>query len=95
MAKFRGTRVDIALRTLSQHFKKAESNNCGRHGYVQMTRDGRLVVCHDETIDRTSNGSGWIEDMTLAEAKSLISLVWSKDSLEPLSGNTYARCSNC
>ena len=38
---------------------------------VQMTRDGELVVCHDETIDRTSNGSGWIKDKTLAELKAL------------------------
>ena len=36
-----------------------------------MTRDGELVVCHDETIDRTSNGSGWIKDKTLAELKAL------------------------
>ena len=38
---------------------------------VQMTRDGELVVCHDETIDRTSNGSGWIKNKTLAELKAL------------------------
>lgn len=25
---------------------------------VQMTRDGELVVIHDERIDRVSNGSG-------------------------------------
>lgn len=34
---------------------------------VQRTRDGRLVVCHDEQIDRTSTGHGWIRDMSLAE----------------------------
>lgn len=38
---------------------------------VQMTRDGQLVVIHDETIDRTSNGSGWVKDYTLAELKKL------------------------
>lgn len=38
---------------------------------VQMTKDGGLVVCHDETIDRTSNGSGRIKDKTLAELKAL------------------------
>ena len=38
---------------------------------VQMTKDGELVVCHDETIGRTSNGSGWIKDKTLAELKAL------------------------
>ena len=43
---------------------------------VQMTRDGELVVCHDETIDRTSNGSGWIKDKTLAEGSGF--LLWQK-----------------
>lgn len=34
---------------------------------VHQTLDNELVICHDETIDRTSNGSGWIKDMTLEE----------------------------
>lgn len=34
---------------------------------VHLTKDGELVVIHDERIDRTSNGSGFIKDMTLAE----------------------------
>ena len=36
---------------------------------VQMTRDGQLVLCHDETIDRTSDGSGWLKDYTLEELR--------------------------
>ena len=36
---------------------------------VQMTKDGELVVIHDETIDRTSDGSGWVKDYTLEELK--------------------------
>lgn len=38
---------------------------------VQMTRDGELVVAHDETVDRVSNGSGYIKDYTLDELKKL------------------------
>lgn len=38
---------------------------------VQMTRDGELVVAHDETVDRVSDGSGRIADMTLKELKAL------------------------
>ena len=38
---------------------------------VQMTRDGELVVAHDETVDRVSNGSGRIAGMTLRELKKL------------------------
>lgn len=34
---------------------------------VHLTKDGELVVIHDETIDRTSNGTGYVKDMTLAE----------------------------
>lgn len=36
---------------------------------VQLTKDGEIVVIHDETIDRTSNGRGWVKDMTLAELR--------------------------
>ncbi|MDR3541289.1 MAG: glycerophosphodiester phosphodiesterase [Desulfosporosinus sp.] len=38
---------------------------------VQLSRDGEVVVCHDERIDRTSNGMGWIKDLTLQELKHL------------------------
>ncbi len=38
---------------------------------VQLTKDGQLVVCHDEMIDRTSNGKGFIKDYTLAQLKEL------------------------
>lgn len=37
---------------------------------VQLTKDGEVVVAHDETIDRVSNGSGRIVDYTLKELKS-------------------------
>lgn len=36
---------------------------------VQMTKDHQLVVIHDETIDRTSNGRGYAKDYTLEELK--------------------------
>lgn len=36
---------------------------------VQMTKDGELVVIHDETIDRVSNGKGAVRDYTLEELK--------------------------
>jgi glycerophosphoryl diester phosphodiesterase len=38
---------------------------------VQRTRDGGLVVIHDETVDRTTNGKGRVEDLTLAEIQAL------------------------
>ena len=38
---------------------------------VQMTKDGKLVVIHDETIDRTSDGHGRVMDHTLSELKKM------------------------
>ena len=38
---------------------------------VQPTSDHALVVIHDETVDRTTNGQGAVEEMTLAELKRL------------------------
>lgn len=36
---------------------------------VQFTKDKQVVVIHDETIDRTSNGQGYVCDHTLNELK--------------------------
>ncbi len=36
---------------------------------VQLTKDGEIVICHDEKIDRTSDGKGWLKDYTLQELK--------------------------
>lgn len=36
---------------------------------VQLTKDGELVVIHDEEIDRTSNANGYVKDYTLEELK--------------------------
>ncbi len=38
---------------------------------VHCTRDGELVVIHDESVDRTTNGKGAVEDLTLSEIQSL------------------------
>lgn len=37
---------------------------------VQMTKDGELVVIHDETIDRVTDGTGGVRQYTLAQLKS-------------------------
>jgi glycerophosphoryl diester phosphodiesterase len=38
---------------------------------VQMTVDGELVVIHDETVDRTTNGTGPVGSFTLEELQKL------------------------
>ena len=38
---------------------------------VRVTRDGQLVVFHDRTVERTSNGCGPVDGFTLTEIQSL------------------------
>ena len=38
---------------------------------IRMSRDGELVLIHDSTVDRTTNGSGAVCDMTLQELRAL------------------------
>lgn len=36
---------------------------------IQLSKDGEIVVIHDEWLDRTSNGTGWVKDYTLEELR--------------------------
>lgn len=38
---------------------------------IHTTKDGEVVVMHDELLDRTTNGKGWIHNYTLEEVKKL------------------------
>lgn len=38
---------------------------------IQLTKDGEIVIMHDEMLDRTTNGSGWLKDHTREELKML------------------------
>jgi glycerophosphoryl diester phosphodiesterase len=53
-------------------FRKAiEAGADGVELDVWLTKDGEVVVIHDETVDRVSNGSGSVKEMTLEELKAL------------------------
>ena len=38
---------------------------------VRLTKDGELVIMHDPTVDRTTDGTGRVDEMTLAEVTAL------------------------
>ena len=49
-------------------FRKALAAGCeGIEFDVHLTRDGKLVIVHDEAIDRTSDGTGLVRDYTYEE----------------------------
>ena len=47
---------------------------------VQMTKDGELVVIHDTTVDRTTNGTGKVGDLTLEEIRQLDAGSWFSEA---------------
>jgi len=56
---------------------------------VQLSKDGKVVVIHDEKLDRTTNGSGYVKDKTLDELKELdcgswFSPEWSGEQIPTL-----------
>lgn len=53
-------------------FEKAFEIGCdGVETDVHLTKDGIPVLCHNFTVDETSDGTGAIKDMTLAELREL------------------------
>ena len=52
---------------------------------INMTRDGRIILMHDTTVDRTTDGNGRIPDLTLEEIQALeVGVNWTQDD-----GQTY------
>lgn len=49
---------------------------------VHMTKDGELIIMHDHTADRTTNGTGEIHNMTLKEIKSLDAGSWKGEKFQ-------------
>ena len=43
---------------------------------IHLTADGQVVALHDTTVDRTTNGSGTVEQMTLEQIKALDAAYW-------------------
>jgi glycerophosphoryl diester phosphodiesterase len=43
---------------------------------VHATKDRHIVVCHDNTVDATTNGRGEIANLTLAEVRELDNAYW-------------------
>lgn len=47
---------------------------------VQLTQDGHVIVLHDSTVDRTTNGSGAVAQLPLAELRQLDAGSWKGEA---------------
>ncbi len=63
----RGTRVEYDENTI-EAFKKAIDFGANYIEFdVHPTRDNQIIVIHDKTLDRTTNGSGLVKDLLYSE----------------------------
>ncbi len=51
---------------------RGTQNHWGIETDIQVTKDGKWVVMHDPTVDRMTNGTGNIKDLTYAQIKALL-----------------------
>jgi glycerophosphoryl diester phosphodiesterase len=67
----RGASAQAPENTLEAFRMAVEAGAGGLELDVHMTRDGGIVVIHDATVDRTTDGSGAVAEMTLDELRNL------------------------
>lgn len=65
--------------TLPSFQKAVEMGADGVELDIQLTKDGEIVVTHDEKIDRVADHKGWVKDYTLSELKKMDFAVTNKD----------------
>ena len=81
----RGARFEAPENTLTG-FRHALRQGISAFEFdVHLSADDRLVVIHDPTVDRTTNGSGAVADMTVAELARLDARSIFPDWPEPAS----------
>ncbi|WJS96108.1 glycerophosphodiester phosphodiesterase [Flavobacterium johnsoniae] len=68
----RGAKAYEPENTLQAFQKALDLNSDGIELDVHLSSDEHIIVIHDETIDRTTNSKGLVNDFTLAELKSFL-----------------------
>ena len=67
----RGAPAEFPENTLLGFARAKELGVYGIELDVHLSRDGIAVICHDETLDRTTNAQGPIADFTVAELRNV------------------------
>ena len=67
----RGFKGAYPENTMLAYEKAVETGADGIEFDVHLTKDGELVIIHDETLERTTDGEGLVKDKTLRELKKL------------------------
>lgn len=72
----RGAMARAPMNTLASFESARQQGADGIELDIHLSRDGNLVVIHDETVDATTDGQGPVADFTSAELKRLDAGAW-------------------
>lgn len=67
----RGGRMEHDENTMQAFMASDRAGYTSYETDVRITKDGHMIITHDSSLERTTNGSGAVEDKTLAELKAL------------------------
>jgi glycerophosphoryl diester phosphodiesterase len=67
----RGAKAYVAENTIESFEKAFDMFADGIEFDVHLSADGEIIVIHDETVDRTTNGSGFVKALSLPQIKAL------------------------
>lgn len=89
VAAHRGLKVDYPENTLLAFQKALELGVDMLELDLRLSRDRVLMVIHDETVDRTTNGTGMVNDYNAEELKTLDAGGWFGKAFEGLKIPTF------
>lgn len=78
----RGASAYYPENTMISFEKALEMGATGIETDVQVTKDGVLVLIHDEMVNRTTNGEGFVKDYTYKELNKLDAGSWMGEEFE-------------
>ena len=71
MVAHRGLSYFYPENTITSFYKACEYGFKMIETDIEMTSDGHFVIMHDETVDRTTSGTGKVSDLTLSQIRQL------------------------
>lgn len=67
----RGGRMEFDENTMAAFQASYDAGYRGFEVDIRLTKDGEMVITHDHTLERTTNGSGIVEEKTAEELRAL------------------------
>jgi glycerophosphoryl diester phosphodiesterase len=76
----RGARAYAPMNTIPSFELALAQGADGVELDVRLTRDGEMIIMHNDTVDETTDGEGKVADFTLAELQALDAGAWFNES---------------